>query len=59
MKVFYNSGVFTIFNLNTGKIVNEITWNVKNKEKWTSTGAVFDILRAAENGEYDFMILFR
>ena len=54
----YNSGVFTIFNLNTGKIVSEITWNVKNKEKWTSTGAVFDILRAAENGEYDFMILF-
>ncbi len=54
----HNSGVFKIIDLKTGKFLHEIIWDISNKSSWTSTGAGFDILRAAENKEYDFMILF-
>ena len=54
----YKSGVFIVQNLKTGKIEKELNWNIKNKNKWTSRGGTFSILRAAENDEYDYIFLF-
>lgn len=53
----YNSGKFHIINMNDGDI-KEFSLTLSNIGKWTSTGATFSVLRAADNGEYDFMILF-
>lgn len=54
----YNSGVFKVVNLRTEIREKEIYLNIANKDKWTSTGASFSILRVPENEEYDFMVLF-
>ena len=53
----YKSGVFTIQDLKTG-IITDVIWNLSNKEKWTARGGTFTILRAADNKEYDFMLIF-
>lgn len=54
----YKSGIFTIQDLKTEKINTDIEWKLSDKDKWTTRGGTFTILRAAENDEYDFMILF-
>lgn len=54
----YNSGVFTLINLENKKVETKMKWTLNNKNKWTEIGGVFNILRAADNDKYDYLILF-
>ena len=54
----YQSGIFTILNLQTGKVEKELNWNILNKSKWIKYGGTFSVLKSADKNEYDFIILF-
>ena len=58
--LFQESGLsdFYILNLETGKTVKKMSWNIKDKEKWYKRGARFFLFRAADKDDYDFMITF-
>ena len=52
------SGIFTIQNLKFPSKNTDVELKLSNKDKWTSRGGTFTILKAANIDKYDFMIIF-
>lgn len=57
-EVEYNTGLFSIINLNTFEREFDFQIPIKKIEEWTRRGAAFDISRSNDNTEYDFCIEF-